>query len=99
MGIHLTPADLTKPEYLIERGWVLWEPCDFDFQKFLVLCPLEEYRYVPENTVFYSINGQRKIKGQSIIDMDDRGGILAVGIMFDMKLRQPFRSLDDEWES
>lgn len=47
----------------------------------LWLIPIYLWRCVPDGTVLTSINGETKVKGKDIIDLDVRYGRLAYGII------------------
>jgi hypothetical protein len=64
---------------LLKFGFAFWT--NTNESKNTLLIPLKFWDKIPDGTKLKTIMGEIKIKGQSFIDLDTRGGYLAVGLL------------------
>jgi hypothetical protein len=76
----LSPEQMSDPQILFDRGWRKWSYETDKDGKVLFLCPLVDYKNVPNGTPFECVNGAKKIKGENYIDEDSRFGLLTYGL-------------------
>lgn len=72
----LNDIDKLTVDELLELGFRLWD----EDAGALYLIPLGLYTSLPDGTVLTSIFGDTKIKGDDLIDLDTRFGVIAWGI-------------------
>lgn len=72
---HLSETELRRLGF---RPWNLGNPK-------LMLIPQDRYQQIPNGTKLASILGDTKVKGSDVIDLDEKNGLLAVGIFAEGK--------------
>lgn len=80
----------------------MWSRHDTFAGRMLLLCPLSDFKNIPNGTVMTDICGGSAVKGQDKFDMDTKGGVLAFGILLENIIvpdeKKKYRSIDDPSE-